>query len=186
MIPPSHYRLDSKDRIQFVDPRWLEFARDNDSSGLRRETVLGRPLWDFIAGAETRHLYERVFTAVRQDHRARDLPFRCDAPDRRRHMRLVVSPLEDDALDIEAHLDREETRPSVGLLEPGRPRNDELLKICSWCKQVLVSEDEWAEVEVAVERLHLFEADSLPQLTHGICEPCHSRMMADFESRPLD
>ena len=48
--------------------------------------------------------------------------------------------------------------------------------MCSWCKRVDV-EGAWSDVEAAVQRLRLFELTSLPQITHGICEPCLGGML---------
>jgi hypothetical protein len=51
----------------------------------------------------------------------------------------------------------------------------ELLRVCGWCKKVVVGET-WAELEEAVARLRLFHRPILPSMTHGICERCYESM----------
>ena len=48
--------------------------------------------------------------------------------------------------------------------------------MCSWCRRVNLG-SEGVEVEEAVERLRLFELESLPQISHGCCEPCSQRIL---------
>lgn len=67
-------------------------------------------------------------------------------------------------------------RPAVKLLEGDTPRSSELLRACAWCNRIDAGGDEWKEVEVAVERLGLFETDLMPQLTHTICGDCFEKM----------
>ena len=55
------YSIDRDDTIASVSDSWLEFARENQASELTRDRVVGRRLWSFIAGRETRLLYEDVF-----------------------------------------------------------------------------------------------------------------------------
>ena len=168
------YQIDSGDRIRFVDSSWLDFARKNGAAELAEPLVLNRPLWQFIAGKETQHLYGLIFDAVRDKQKTATIPFRCDSPECRRYMELSIAPLPNDGLEIAASLIREEPRPYVRLLDPNIPRGGELVTICGWCKKVLVPDEDWVEVETAVRCLNLFSAEALPQITHGICGGCQS------------
>lgn len=47
----------------------------------------------------------------------------------------------------------------------------ELLRVCGWCNRVDVH-GEWAELEVALAKLHLVEYPEARMITHGIREPC--------------
>ena len=73
----------------------------------------------------------------------------------------------------------------VQLLDPAAPRSTELLMVCSWCKQVKLSEDRWVEVEEAMHELQLLQRAEMPALSHGLCRNCAERVMADF-IRQLD
>jgi hypothetical protein len=176
------YRLDSEDRIVSVGAEWLAFARANAGAELEPGAVLGRRLWDFIADRETRHLYGLIFATARLERRNVTIPFRCDSPTSRRYMELAIEPLADDALDLSSMTIREEPRSYVALLDPSVPRSDDLLVICSWCKQVLVPRTGWVEVEIAIRRLDLFASAQLPNLSHGMCSACESKLDWKIES----
>jgi hypothetical protein len=86
-------------------------------------------------------------------------------------MELEVSPGPDGHVRFQGRTVREEKRQPVPLLDSSINRDDDFLKVCSWCKRVQ-AEGEWLEVELAVEGLELFNRQSLPQISHGICEDC--------------
>lgn len=169
------YQVDSGDRIRFVDAEWLEFARQNAGSMLDRDAVLGRPLWEFIAGEETRQLYSLIFNVARVQMREINVPFRCDSPTCRRYMELAIAPLADGFLNLSGLLIREEPRPYVALLDPSVPRSDVFVRICSWCKRVFIPPNEWAEVELAIRCLNVFASSDLPALTHVMCTACETK-----------
>jgi hypothetical protein len=74
---------------------------------------------------------------------------------------------------------RSESRPVVKLLASVLDRTDEFVTICSGCQRICLPAGEWVEVEVAVDRLKVFESVALPELTHGICPGCE----IEIESR---
>jgi hypothetical protein len=45
------------------------------------------------------------------------------------------------------------------------------------CKRMRVSPGRWAEIEDGLADLRLFEADAMPQLTHGLCHSCYRKAM---------
>ena len=166
------YSIDSRDRIRRVGADWNLFAETNRAHQLAHPgAVLGRRLWDFFAGASVRQLNQLLGEQVRREQRGVVVPIRCDSPDRRRFMELRIEPAPEGGLDFCARVVREEPRPAVALLDLRYRRSDELLRICSWCKRVLL-DDELVEVEEAVRRLGLFGRRELPDLTHTICGPC--------------
>lgn len=180
--PSIRYQLDAEDRILSVCQNWREFAHRNGASNLELEMIVGRPIWEFVAGDEARHLNSLLFATARASGRPVSFPFRCDAPDCRRYLRLEVRPLPDDALDVHAATVLEEPRPFVALLDDKTARSSDFLSICSWCKCVLLPGGEWVEVETAVRRLDLFGSHQLPQLSHGVCADCESRIDAEINA----
>ena len=170
------YRLDGNNRISYVSPEWLEFAIENGAHELVLPGVLGKPLWPFIAGMETLHLYHVMLNKVRTASAVICFPFRCDAPQMRRYMELVARPWEASGIEFNSRVLREEPREPVPLLAPSAARSDRLIRMCGWCKRVATPE--WLEVEEAIPRLHLFEKDSMPQITHGMCEDCERQVTA--------
>jgi hypothetical protein len=180
--PHSSYSIGPTDRITSVNSAWLRFARENGTPELTAAFVIGKPLWDFITGNEARYLYRLVLERIRMNDTPVILPFRCDSPEIRRDMRLVISPLYEGNVQFDATLVSEEPRPSLALLDPAEPRSDQLLVMCSWCKRARVTEGEWLEPEDAIARLDLFGPPSLPQLSHGICDLCAQVIEAQVKS----
>ncbi|RMF84814.1 MAG: hypothetical protein D6736_18575 [Nitrospinota bacterium] len=169
---PFIHRIDAEDRIIFVNEAWLAFAQQNDASHLTREAVLGQPLWCFIAGEETQHLYTLLLSQVRSTGQRRWIPFRCDSPDRRRFMEMEIALCAPGEVQFTSWLLREEVRPPLPLFEAKQERSPTLLTLCSWCKKVKISPTEWIEVEEAIRRLDLFADPHPPRITHGICPSC--------------
>ena len=48
-----------------------------------------------------------------------------------------------------------------------------LIKICSMCKKLEVSEGQWVEIEEGIATLHLFNEGVVPPISHGLCRPCY-------------
>jgi len=165
------YRIDPTDRLICINENWLAFAQANDAPYLEADEILNRSLWDFVTNLETRHLYEMILAKVRRGEVIR-LHYRCDSPECRRFMELIVSRLRDGYVQFDSRILRQEQRDPVDLFAVNMPRAADFLTVCSWCKKVQIAENRWVEVEEAVDRLHLFERTHLPQLTHGMCGIC--------------
>lgn len=61
------YRIDSQDRIVYVNDNWHKFAEENDASELTKQSILYRSLWDFISDHATQQFYREVIHRVRND-----------------------------------------------------------------------------------------------------------------------
>jgi hypothetical protein len=134
--------------------------------------VLGRPLWDFVAGKESRRWYAEIHARVRRTSQTLVLPFRCDSPTVQRQMRLTITPGERGELHYESVLLRVESQRSVALIDPEQPRANAMLTMCSCCKRALLEPVGWLEVEEISIRLRLFESQHVPQLCYTICPDC--------------
>lgn len=165
------HTVDQNDLIIDVNDNWLRFAQENEAPHLSRQAVIGRSLWTFIAGLETRHIYQLLMRRVRQNQRPIVFTYRGDSPALRRYIQMEIVPAADEALEFRNYLLREEYRDHVRLLDPTAERDHELLRICSWCNRIRCDET-WLSVEEAVNYLGLFGASQLPQITHGICPDC--------------
>ena len=166
------YELDGENRVVDVGPGWDEFALENDSPGATRDHVVGRPLADFIDGAQTRSLLETVLDRVRSSDAPVELPFRCDAPAVRRFMTLSGAPTENGGVRIRTRLLAEGQRDTVPLMERAGDRRRDRVRMCSWCNRIATGPDVWLEAETAAERLGLFLDREVPSVTHGICPRC--------------
>jgi len=175
------HRIDSAHRIVFVNQAWVDFASANDADHLRADKVLGTSLWDYISDLETIFLYKTILGRATEEGRTLRFPFRCDSPDVIRHMEMRVSRLPDASYEFVSLSLREETRTSLQLLCPSIQRSDELIRMCSWCKKIDLSDNRWVEVEEAVRLLGLFTVQPLPQITHGACPECYAQVLAEIE-----
>ena len=169
------YEVDQDNRITGVGRNWSAFAESNDWSGSQclPEEVVGQKLTRFIETLEMRELYRALLERARKGSVVGPISFRCDAPEERRFLELRMEPRAHGHVAIESRIIRREPRDAVPLLKSSTRRNDQVLRICSMCKKVHVDNNDWVEVEEAMIQLRLFEQESLPQLTHGLCESCH-------------
>lgn len=175
---PVLYAIDSADRLVSVGGAWSAFALANGAPGLAGEGVLGHCIWEFLADAETTHLYEVLFEKVRQTGETITVPFRCDAPAVRRDIDLWIAPRAD-AIQFESRVRREEARPALAVLDPTVERSRAIQKICCWCKRIKAGGD-WLEIEDGISRLGLFQAMPLPMLSHAVCQDCLARIRASL------
>lgn len=176
------YRIDSADTILSVGDNWCTFANANDWSGaLQPKDVVGHKLWEFIQDPETRHLYKELFKRVRRGMTSRTIPFRCDSPSERRYLEILIEVLPDQQLSITSTILRTEHRHPVSLLKTGKSKSKDLVTVCSMCKKIKVAPGQWSEIEDGLNQLKLFEADKIPQLTHGLCNSCFKAAMAEID-----
>lgn len=176
------YRLDPADTIISVSDNWRTFAAGNGwNNPLRPEDVVGHKLWEFIQGPETRQLYQELFRRARAGGPSRAIPFRCDSPAERRYLELLIRPLPDRQIEIISTILRTEPRSPIHLLDAGRSRSADFVRICSMRKKIMVSPQQWTEIEEGLARLRIFEADQIPQLTHGLCLSCYQMALRELD-----
>jgi hypothetical protein len=173
--------IDAADKLVYVNDDWLAFAGENTTPQLTASLVLDQPIWRFIQGKETSYLYQQIFSRVREGRSPVTFPFRCDSPDCRRFMEIHLSLLPGDAIQFFSRILREEWRDPLGILDASRDRSREFLKICSWCKKIFIPGWDWGEIEVAIEPLDLFGHQSMPQLTHTICDSCYTAVKLELD-----
>jgi len=172
------YRIDESDRLSYVSPGWVTFARHNGATDLTPDNILGHPFLRFISGAATQLLLLLILERVRQNHTPVEFPFRCDSTTLRRFMEVLISPLDQGSLEFRCRLIKEEPRRHAPLLEQNDTATDGFVSMCSWCKKVAIPSGQWLEVEEAVKELHLFDHQPAPQVTHGICRNCEQQVRA--------
>lgn len=160
--------------IAYVNDAWLDFAIENGCASLSRENVIGRSLWEFVAGATTRHLYETLGQLVVEQERTAEIHFRCDAPDYRRFMKMRLKPLPHACLRYECRILHEEGREAVSLDAAFLEMDAAMVVMCSVCKKVQRPVDgAWIEVEDAVNQLDLLDAGAACNISHGLCPECY-------------
>ena len=169
------YRIDARGRLVWINDAWLEFAAENDWP-VNRDDVIGRPLMHFIADEHLRYLYGLLIGRLRAGRGPLRFRYRCDAPDARRHMEmLMLYDQTEREIEFQSSVLRIERRLHQDLLCTRLPSDPQQLGICSCCKRVDLG-GEWAEVEDAVLQLRLFDRESLPRTRHCVCPRCAQDM----------
>ena len=174
--PIYRYLVDDADLISEVDQWWLAFARENGTTELDADRVVGRPIWDFIAGEPTRALYRELHEYVRQSGIPVTVPFRCDSPTLQRYMQLTIRPLESGHLQYESELLRVKPQRRIEAIDSSRKRSKAVLTMCSCCKRSLLEPAGWLDLEDISLRLRLFDQQSVPNLRYTICPQCATRL----------
>ena len=172
----SVWTIDRDNVITSVGGDWDAFAESNDAASLCGSSVVGRSLFDFISGEETQRIYRLLLRRVRAVDAPVIVPFRCDSPEMRRHMRLEIEPLSERAIEFRGVLVAAEPRPHLRLLARNAPRSEALLVSCSFCLRMRLPNGEWIEAEDAVVRLGLLTLERTPRLAHGICPACKAKL----------
>lgn len=165
------HTVDADGKITAVNDEWEEFARENGAPELASAAVVGRDIWGFMEGMETRHISRLLLDKARRSGKGLTIPYRCDSPGLRRFMEMEIAPAGNGIVEFRSRVLRIEKRVPVLLLDPRAGRGDEFLTICSWCRRARV-DSAWVELDEAVKKLDLFSSASLPQLTHGMCQDC--------------
>ena len=107
--------------------------------------------------------------------------YRCDAPECRRLFRMTIRALAGGTVEFDSRLLWQEPRPRVDMLDHGMPASGPWVRVCSWCQQVSLPNGDWAPVEEAAMKLGFLAEEHMPRLTHGICPPCRSSMLAQLD-----
>ncbi len=178
------YELDADDRVVAVGGEWDRFALENGAPGASAAAVVGRSLWDFVAGLETAHLLRRIIYSARISGRPMEAPFRCDGPRQERHMHFRAEAMDSGALRITTRLMREVPLDAPAPGGASAPRG-ELLRMCSWCNRIHVDDGPWMEPADAAARLGLFTGSAVPAITHGMCTGCAETMEPLLEDEPV-
>lgn len=167
------YRVDNRGRLCYVNTHWLDFAAENDWPVTAAE-VLGKPLMASVSDPQLRYLYGLLMARLRDGAGPFRFPYRCDAPDCRRYMRMEMLYCHD-AREIEfrSQIRRIERRTTQDLLDARHPTDQRELDICSSCKRVSTCRG-WMELEDSVISLRLFDCDRLPRTRHCLCPGCAS------------
>lgn len=176
-IPEKNvYTIDRYDRIRSVGGGWDTFAAANDGAELDSSGIINTSFWDYIFGDTTIQVYRQILTAARAG-KVMEFDLRCDSPDLRRFVKMVISPAIDDSVCLEMTTVRVEERFPQVILQQDGTCSETVVVTCSWCKKIRTDDGVWHEVEVAVPLLGLFELDEVPQLSHGMCEKCYEVVM---------
>ena len=163
------YEINAQDTIIVLGGEWVPFALANDAPELAYG-IVGRSIWDFIAGSVTRHIYSELLTRVREGRRV-VFPFRCDSPSLFRLMSMSMRSVGLGGVRFETELQvwgHHAMAPATAL--PSKVR------ICSWCLRVEVDR-EWRQPQFALARLDAVMNAEPPLISHGACPTCTEALL---------
>jgi hypothetical protein len=183
------YIVDPQGRIAaFGQKRWDRFAEENGARELiGAEHVIGRPLFDFVTGAEVQESYRLYMAGLQRDPtESVTFSFRCDGPSVMRELHMAITALHDGA-SLQGFLFH-----SVPLFENYRPalniydfkairqalRTDAkrpILAVCSYCLRLRhpPGSTEHDGAWIAAEEYYRQGGTSDVRLSHGICPECY-------------
>ncbi|MEW5903093.1 MAG: hypothetical protein AB1722_01935 [Pseudomonadota bacterium] len=166
------YLLDSENLIVSVGGEWDEFARANDASGLSGTAVIGRPLLDFISGKVTRGYVLKLLDHVSTHGQPIELDYRCDSPETRRFLRMIIMPLAGGGVRFRHRLLREEARALPVHFHRAAERVRDSHVRCSMCNHIRVAGC-WGEAEAL---LPLHELRKGVAVIYGLCQTCMQKI----------
>lgn len=145
--PPSTcYWLDADDRIVGVCGAWDRFARENDGGSALAADVVGRPVWRFMTGDQTRMWLDALLQRVRLNGKPIERPYRCDSPDQKRFMRMTISSAGSGRLQLHHSVLHTESIANRLNLRYSMLNEDRIFTRCSICNRLRVN-FHWEEID---------------------------------------
>jgi hypothetical protein len=165
---------------------WRDFAAENGGDEIASASrVLGRPLESFLSGDSVCEQFRTLFEQVRSGARTRiSYPFRCDAPDRVRFMRLTMSAIpgadgSPAAVLFHSALLDEKHRATQQIIDGQAHATAMQLpiqSICAYCKRLELPSHSgrWLEAE----QYTASGGETDVRLSHGVCPDCAATVLA--------
>lgn len=177
------YEVDRSGKLMSLGEGWVEFARENGWDDCQEGDVLGRLLLDFVDDATIRHLIKMVEKRVRDSGIELNYQYRCDSPDRKRYMEMVVSPVADGGILYKSTILKEVPRSPIqwNLVKKETTGLENLAIVCSYCLRFDGGEKGWMEVEEMMQLPDFRAKSSYPDISHGMCPDCYRNLFDPLE-----
>lgn len=169
------YWLDSVNVIQRVDEDWDRYM-DSESWTERAasQCIIGKPLFDFICDDMTRMYIASMIESVRVLPKTLFRPYRCDTPELKRFMMMIVTPEDNGLIRVSHELLR--TEPMVKKTSFQTVTHTKQSKIimsgihfirCSVCNRISeVGQNNWLEADA------LAGSNETIRVYYGLCPNC--------------
>jgi hypothetical protein len=183
------YWLDSKNIIRKVDRNSdIRILSDNWTLRTSTNTIIGKPLFEFIANDITRMFVAALIDSVRLFPRTLTKPYRSDSPHAKRFMQMIVHPDVDGLIKVTHELIRSEplaqkilfkivqssnSRVPGDLLSMNKNQFERPYKLirCSLCNCLQDPNNEhWQDVEHLQSTAQVLE-QPVPVI-YGVCPSC--------------
>lgn len=162
-----------------MDDNWSIFAAQNDAQEISGDHILNTNLYDHIEGPDTKHIFKVLFAKIREDKMERVVHFRCDTPAFRRFMKMRIYSDADKGLVFQTSTIMVEPFKKPLPLLTRLQNGGETILMCSACKKVKIHDDQWQEVEQALETLGLFNQAAPITVSHGFCDDCAEKYKSE-------
>jgi hypothetical protein len=176
------YWLDSVNVICRVDEDWdRSMDSENWTDRAASQSIIGKPLFDFICDDVTRMYIATMVESVRVLPRTLFRPYRCDTPDFKRFMMMTVTPEDDGLVRVSHELLRTEPmakKTSFKTVSPTEQSASAAFQSrmailgthfirCSLCNRIRkVGQNDWQEADsVAV-------TSEAIRVVYGLCPRC--------------
>jgi len=181
----TSYRIDQSDCIYAVGNDWQRVAEyNNEGNNCGLNSLQGKSIFEQFGDAETRMIYAKIFTRVRERLQEVRFQIHCDELTVIRILEACIAPLESGHIEVSFRLVKEQRRDPTIILEAcgvGQP----IMTMCSYCGDLKDCDGIWQAMESEVNRLDLFSAAVLPKLSHGICPSCAKNFLANILNRSI-
>jgi hypothetical protein len=173
------YTIDAYDRLVAVNREFVASFAPQDEA----QALIGRPVWDFVAGTLPRQLWAVLYARVRAANAPLFVPLRADSATERRVVDVELHPMVDRFIRHVRECVWVEPRPAIALLDPNYPRDERSLLRCAWCARVRVRLGVWQEIEAAQSALRIEATQTLPAVRDGVCAACTQSVLKTFPAR---
>ncbi|MES9971251.1 MAG: hypothetical protein ABW092_14555 [Candidatus Thiodiazotropha sp.] len=133
------YELDAGNRIHRIQGEWAELCMGE---------VLGTRLESHIQDDTTRMLIKTVVAGVRQTKNKKSISYRCDSPELKRFMVMLIEPMMGDGVRLSHSFLRSEPLDPPVYIRPASGHAEMVNARCSICNRIEV-ERSWLEPDDA-------------------------------------
>jgi hypothetical protein len=181
VIVHVEYAINRDDRIVATGGNWDRFASEN--GGPAGVTVIGASLWSFVSDSPVRSLWQGLIQRSRTSLTPITLGARCDSPDVRRLMNVVMAS-RGELTTFDVAIVRSEPREPISVVASAH-HHDGVLKLCAWCHAIEMG-SVWRPLEHVFSANPDFMTGDLPPVSHGACTACLDKLMRVIEGRADD
>jgi len=170
----TSYWLDNQDRIIEVSSTWDVFAKENNGESVFSENIIGKSLKNYIKSDETRMFTELLLNKARLLNITVERQYRCDSPDVKRFMKMLIIPEEYNVLRVNHYVLKIEPHSIKLNFMYANDQKIKFMKRCSICNKVHF-ENKWLEGDSNEVSKYIRE-NNLIHVLYTVCEVCISDM----------
>ncbi|MDX8387169.1 MAG: hypothetical protein R8M46_01355 [Ghiorsea sp.] len=138
-------------------------------------------MWDHFSDAETKMIYQRIFTKARTSKLPIVFNIHCDSIEIIRILQTKVIPLPQNYLELRFEIIKEKQRDPNVMVNLAK-ETENIISMCSYCGDLKDAFGNWNPIETELTKQDLFQHATLPMISHGICPACKVGVLESFRS----